>query len=188
MARPRPSATETADWARFTQEIRPLPGRARPLPPPPPAATPRATAPAPPPDPRRAAVPLAVGEAPGGLDRATWQRFRSGALAPARVLDLHAHTAQRAFLALGAFLAAAAADGQRCVEIVTGRGSGEAGGVLRREVPLWLNRAELRPLILAVAHPHPANPGALRVLLRRRRDQPSSTSVARHRYQAAKDR
>ncbi|MGC8475933.1 MAG: Smr/MutS family protein [Acetobacteraceae bacterium] len=188
MARSRPSATEAADWARFVQEIRPLPGRARPIPPPPPVRAETAPPAPPPPPPRQPSPPLAVGEAPGGLDRSSWQRFRSGALPAARVLDLHAHTAQRAFLALGAFLAAASAEGLRCVEIVTGRGSGETGGVLRREVPLWLNRAELRPLILAVAHPHPANPGALRVLLRRRRDQAASTSVARHRYQAAKDR
>jgi DNA-nicking Smr family endonuclease len=39
--------------------------------------------------------------------------------------------------------------------------------VLRRELPLWLNMSELRPLILAVTHPHAANDGAVRLLLRR---------------------
>ncbi|MDE2006632.1 MAG: Smr/MutS family protein, partial [Rhodospirillales bacterium] len=122
------------------------------------------------PAPRRAVLgALPVGAPPGGLDAATWQRFRSGRMAAARKLDLHAHTAQRAFQALRSFLHAAAADRVRCVEVITGRGSGEQGGVLRREVPLWLNLPELRPLVLAAAHPHPANQGALRLLLRRAR-------------------
>ncbi len=206
MPRERPTAADRADWARFAEDIRPLPGRPRPAPPPasmtaapvtaapvtaaPVAATPGADKiPAPRPAPRRTEAPVAVGTAPPGLDKASWRRFRSGALAPTRVLDLHAHTAQRAWQALRAFLTAAVADGLRCVEVVTGRGSGETGGVLKREVPHWLNGPELRPLVLAVAHPHPANPGSLRVLLRRTRaDQAGSTSVARHRYQAAKDR
>ena len=48
------------------------------------------------------------------------------------------------------------------VEVVTGQ-----GGVLRRELPLWLNLPELRGLVLAAAHPHATNPGAVRLLLRR---------------------
>ncbi len=34
------------------------------------------------------------------------------------------------------------------MEVVTGRGSGETGGAIRRELPLWLNQPEIRPLIL----------------------------------------
>ncbi len=84
-----------------------------------------------------------------------------------RRLDLHGHTAQRAFHALISFLRSAQAEHVRCVEIITGRGSPEGGGVLRREVPLWLDLPEVRPLVLAAAHPHPANPGSVRLLLRR---------------------
>jgi DNA-nicking Smr family endonuclease len=113
--------------------------------------------------------PLGVGDQPGGLDKASWHRFRSGRLAPERTLDLHGRTAQRAHTALQAFLHAAHADGVRCVEVVTGRGAGEAGGVLRRELPMWLNLPDLRPLVLAASYPHPANQGAVRLLLRRRR-------------------
>jgi DNA-nicking Smr family endonuclease len=80
-------------------------------------------------------------------------------------------TAQAAFHALTTFLHAAHADHVRCVEIVTGRGSGsgkgEGTGVLRREFPHWLNRPDIRPLVLGAAHPHAANPGAVRLLLRR---------------------
>lgn len=113
---------------------------------------------------------MQVGTAPAGLDRATWTRFRSGKLTPARTLDLHGRTAHRAHEALHAFLRAAHAEGLRCVEVVTGRGQRE-DGVLRRELPHWLNGAELRPLVLAASHPHPANPGSVRVLLRRVRER-----------------
>jgi DNA-nicking Smr family endonuclease len=112
---------------------------------------------------------VAIGAAPGGLDRATWQRFRSGRLPPARTLDLHGMSVQHAFMALSAFLHAAQADCIRCVEIVTGRGSARGTGVLRRELPHWMNRPDLRPLLLGAAYPHPSNPGAVRLLLRRRR-------------------
>ena len=84
-----------------------------------------------------------------------------------RTLDLHGRTAQRAFHALHGFLHAAHADHVRVVEVITGRGSGETGGVIRRELPLWLNLPALRPLVLAASHPHPANPGSVRLLLRR---------------------
>jgi DNA-nicking Smr family endonuclease len=112
-------------------------------------------------------APLTIGEAPGGVDRANWARFRSGKLAASRTLDLHGLTAQQAFHAVSGFLRAAHADGLRCVEIVTGRGNRGAGGVIRREFQEWLNRSDIRPLVLAAVHPHPANPGAVNVLLRR---------------------
>ncbi len=57
----------------------------------------------------------------------------------------------------------------RCVEVITGRGGGETGGVIRREFPLWLNLPEIRPLILGAAHPHALNQGSVRLILRRKR-------------------
>ncbi len=119
----------------------------------------------------RSTVPsyVSVGEQPAGLDKSTWARLRTGKLAPSRTLDLHGRTAQHAFHALQNFLLRAHADRVRCVEIITGRGSGENGGVIRRELPLWLNLPQLRPLVLAVVHPHAANVGAVRLLLRKPR-------------------
>lgn len=110
--------------------------------------------------------PLAIGAHPPGVDNATWTRFRTGKTPALRTLDLHGRTAQRAYVALHAFLNRAHADRVRCIEVITGRGAGE-GGVIRRELPLWLNLGELRPLVLAAAHPHAANPGSVRLLLRR---------------------
>lgn len=165
------SEAERRDWAAYARTVRPLPGQPALAFAEPPAPTPLSH-PAHPPVPRSAGAPppsLAIGNQPGGLDNASWNRFRGGRLAPQRTLDLHGRTAQRAFHALHAFLHAAQADRVRCVEVITGRGQGEGGGILRRELPMWLNLPALRPLVLAASHPHPANPGSVRLLLRRPR-------------------
>jgi DNA-nicking Smr family endonuclease len=166
MSIPRRTDLTEADralWASYTSRIRPLPGRhSPPLPTLPSVATRARSAPA-----RRAShipSPLAIGAQPGGVDSASWHRFRVGKLRASRTLDLHGHTAQRAFDALASFLRSAQAEGLRCVEVVTGQ-----GGILRHELPHWLNRPEFRSLILAAAHPHAANPGSVRLLLRRSR-------------------
>ena len=181
----RLTEADRAAWAGYTRHIAQRSAGAE-IPTPPAAATPtplpaktplraphRAATHA---APRPAATPLAVGTSPAGVDRATWQRFRTGKLAVSRELDLHGMTAQRAFQALTGFLRAAIADGVRCVEIVTGRGTtggnprgGEGTGVIRREFPVWLNRPDIRPFVLGAAHPHAANPGSVRLLLRRAR-------------------
>lgn len=172
--RPRPLTQHDRDeWAHYIRLVRALPGRQAPPPPPPAAAKPQpapATQPTPPaPRPRPGALPppLTTGHHPAGLDRATWSRFHGGKFPTARTLDLHGKTAQAAFHALERFLLAAHADQLRCVEVITGRGAGESGGVIRRELPLWLNLPRLRPLILATAHPHAQNTGSTRLLLRR---------------------
>lgn len=112
---------------------------------------------------------LAIGVAPGGLDRRRWDDLRRGRTRPERTLDLHGRRAEDAHAAVRAFVLAAQQEGLRCVAIVTGKGTGEAGGVLRRELPHWLNAPPLRGLILAIAHPHRANTGAVHLLLRRKR-------------------
>lgn len=171
--------SDRVEWARFASQVSPLPGVAVPVVPETPAAAvpgkgadagvavviaaPLAKSVA------RGAPPLVVGDSPGGVDRSTWARFRGGKLPAVRTLDLHGRTVQRAHGALEQFLHQAVADGVRCVEVITGRGSGEAGGVIRREFPLWLNQAPLRGLILGAAHPHALNPGSVRLLLRRSR-------------------
>jgi DNA-nicking Smr family endonuclease len=177
--------TDAAEWARYAQRITPLPGARSP----PvvvsanlsetsaraaPEVTQRGLRPA---TVTAQPSPLGVGGQPPGVDAASWQRFRRGQLASARKLDLHGMTAQQAFHALRAFLRTAQSDGLRCVEIVTGRGNGEYGGVLRREFALWLNLPDIRPMVLAAVHPHTssamhshmANPGSVRLLLRRPR-------------------
>jgi len=172
---------DAALWAAFASRIVPLPGR------PAVAAPTSPVAEGGPPEPRRAMEPvpavavrpspIGVGGQPPGVDTTTWQRFQRGRLGVTRKLDLHGMTAHHAFAALRSFLRAAHADRVRCVEIVTGRGTGEGGGVLRRELPLWLNLPDIRPMVLAAAHPlasnalhtHLTNAGSVRVLMRRPR-------------------
>ena len=172
---------EAALWQGFVSAtgVVPLrPGPAadppEPVPEPAPAAmpTPAAAAPRRRADAARPVPPnaeLAVGVAPAGLDRRRWDALRRGRLTPERTLDLHGRHAEEAHRAVTLFVTAAHAEGLRCIAIVTGKGSGETGGVLRRELPHWLNAPALRPLILALTHPHRANTGAVHILLRRRR-------------------
>jgi DNA-nicking Smr family endonuclease len=164
--RSRLTEADTALWAEYASGIRPLPGRKRLLSRQVGPGVARSVGHALAESRSGAQVlpPLAIGTHPGGVDNASWNRLRTGKLQTARVLDLHGYTAQRAYNALGAFLRAAQAEGVRCVEVITGQ-----GGVLRRELPLWLNLPEFRSLVLAAAHPHAANPGSVRLLLRRSR-------------------
>ena len=172
--RPSLSDSDKAIWALYARDVSPLPGVALPEPPATLPVAPRAPAdPVPihvsPRSTGQRVAALVVGSAPGGVDGGTWTRFRTGKLQAVRTLDLHGRTAQRAHAALDHFLLSAAAEGVRCVEVITGRGKGETGGVIRREFPMWLNQPHLRALILAAAHPHALNPGSVRLLLRRRR-------------------
>ena len=169
--RSRLTETDRAEWANYARSLKALPGRSLPDLPPPPAPI---AAAAPPPvlsmPPRRVKLGgLVINVQPPGVDNATWHRFRTGKIAASRTLDLHGRTAQRAFQSLAGLLRQAHADQFRCIEVITGRGTGETGGVLRRELPLWLNLPDLRPLVLAAAYPHAANTGSVRILLRRRR-------------------
>ena len=166
------SEHDRSAWAQYATQVRALPGvdvppAPEPLAPPSAPVTPAAVAVRL----RARPAPIDVGAHPAGVDGATWTRFRTGKLPAVRTLDLHGRTAQRAHMALHTFLRQAHAEGVRCVEVITGRGlnsrEGGEGGVIRRELPLWLNGPDLRPLVLAAAHPHPANPGSVRVLLRR---------------------
>jgi len=164
------SEHDRATWALYVRSVSPLAGVTVPEAPPEPALAPGSALPPMPSAPLpvvKRLSPLQIGNHPPGVDKATWNRFRAGKLLATRTLDLHGRTAQRAFFALQDFLGSAHAEKLRCVEVITGRGSGENGGVIRREFPLWLNQPELRPLVLAAAHPHAANPGSVRLLLRR---------------------
>lgn len=177
MGHPRRKALSRADlalWHAFTADIRPLFGHARP-------AAPTATDPAPealpskpaakpaPAAPQRALAPeIRVGEQPGGLDRKRWRSLRRGDAPSERTLDLHGRRVNDAHAALRAFLHDASLDGVRTVTIVTGKGPQPDGGILKRELPHWLNAADLRPLVLGAAHPHPTNTGAVNILLRKR--------------------
>ncbi|MAI49276.1 MAG: DNA mismatch repair protein MutS [Rhodospirillaceae bacterium] len=114
---------------------------------------------------------LKVGKAVD-LDRRTMDKLRKGRLRPEGRLDLHGMTANRALGALNEFLADAQKSGKRCVLVITGKGSmKEGGGVLRRELPLWLNTPGNRARVLGFVGSLPCDGGggAFYVLLKRRR-------------------
>ncbi len=98
--------------------------------------------------------------------------MKRGRLPVEATLDLHGHTQDEAHAALGAFLAAAEARALRCVLVITGKGLTKVtGGVLRNQVPRWLNEPANRARILAFdyAQPKHGGLGALYVLMRRKR-------------------
>ncbi|WP_346343920.1 Smr/MutS family protein [Gluconobacter albidus] len=112
---------------------------------------------------------LSVGVRAPGLDDTSWKRLSRGQMKVDARLDLHGYVVQEAFERLYDFMQRARVRNWRCVEVVTGLGSGETSGVIRRELPLWLQRGDLRSMVLAVVHPHAANHGSVRILLKTRR-------------------
>ena len=177
--RPRRGLTEVDKllWQAWTAHARvaPMPGKAlapppvaEPVPPPPMSPPAAITLPKPVPASPRRVPELQVGAPPPGIDGKRWKELRRGRTRPERTLDLHGRRAHDAHAVVRRFLHEAQADGLRCVAIVTGKGSTLEGGVLRRELPFWLNMADLRPLVLGAAHPHSSNPGAVHLLLRKR--------------------
>jgi DNA-nicking Smr family endonuclease len=89
-------------------------------------------------------------------------------------LDLHGMTQIRAHRALSGFLQRAHHDGLTFVLVITGKGKMGADserGVLRRQVPLWLNLPEFRTLVVGFeeAHIGHGGEGALYVRIRRSR-------------------
>ncbi len=167
-------------WRRVTEDTKPLPGR-RPPPredgPKPetpgltrkPRAAPAMPRPAEPPAPRR--PELAAG-ALADVDKRTADRLKRGKLEIEGRLDLHGMTEEAARRAVGGFLADSQDAGKRCVLIITGKGPGPEGGVLRQALPQWLNLPNNRARLVAFApaQPRHGGHGAVYLLLKRRRD------------------
>jgi DNA-nicking Smr family endonuclease len=132
------------------------------------AATHQVPAPAAPPPPQ----PELSHGSRAGVDRRRAERLSRGKLPIEATLDLHGLRQAEAHRRLEVFLAESQAAGKRCVLIVTGKGlHKEEGGVLRANVPRWLNEAPNRARVLSFdyAQQKHGGTGALYVLLRRRR-------------------
>jgi DNA-nicking Smr family endonuclease len=90
-------------------------------------------------------------------------------------LDLHGMTQTRAHRALSGFLQRAHDEGLTFVLVITGKGKttgpDSERGVLRRQVPQWLNLPEFRALVVGFeeAHIGHGGEGALYVRIRRMR-------------------
>jgi DNA-nicking Smr family endonuclease len=181
----RLTAEERALWRQVVRAVAPLrPPEQQAAPPAP--LSPVPPAPPPPPTPQRlpppsgAALPPSRGAAPFttrrldpdrpvDLDRRSWRKLRRGQYPIDARLDLHGLTQAEAHARLASFLASAAARGNRCVLVITGRGL-RHGGTLRSATPRWLDEPPLRGLVLSYAQAslQHGGEGALYVLLRRR--------------------
>jgi len=107
------------------------------------------------------------------LDRRAKQKLARGTQSIDARLDLHGRSQSQAHAALLRFLQRAQADGAKTVLVITGKGGGtdSVRGVLKRQVPLWLELPEFRGLVVgfgaaAIGH---GGDGALYVRLRRAR-------------------
>ena len=116
----------------------------------------------------------------GGIDKSTLKKFKREEFRVEAVLDLHGLTEDEAFARVDSFIPQSYALGRRCVMIITGKGIRvhpdedvfAVKGVLRKQVPQWLNMARVRAMILVYKHPSEkvGGNGALYILLRRNKE------------------
>lgn len=175
------SPDEVRIWQAVATSVTPLPGRVVPALPedvddisaaPPAAAAAPAPAlprPAPPPAPR--VLPALDHGTTPGLDKRSAERMKKGEMEIDGRLDLHGMTQDTAHAALVGFISRAYDSGRRCLLVITGKGYREGTGVLRANVPRWLNQSPCRERILGFSHARPQHggEGALYVLIKRRR-------------------
>lgn len=165
---------DLALWRQVAGSAKPLPGKeprkdkpAEPAAAPPPPPKPRAR----PAEPMPAPAELTPG-ARADVDKRTADRLKRGKLPIEARLDLHGMTQEEALTELAGFLARVQSAGKRCVLVITGKGAGREGGVLRRQLPQWLNQPDNRARIVAFssAQPRDGGHGAVYVLLKRLRE------------------
>ena len=105
------------------------------------------------------------------MDKKTGQRFKAGAMQIDARLDLHGYTLDKAFEVLKNFIHEQSRRNSRCLLLITGKGGMLGRGVLKAEMPVWMNSAEIRSLILSytTAQPKDGGDGAFYILLKRNR-------------------
>ena len=114
------------------------------------------------------------------LDRKTAERLRKGQIPIEARIDLHGHRQAEARPMLESFMHQSVQRGMRCVLVITGKGSADGrmrdpldsgSGVLKQNVPLWLEDPSMRNIVLKAveARPKDGGSGALYVYLRRKR-------------------
>lgn len=116
----------------------------------------------------------------GGIDNATLRKFKKEEFKIDAVLDLHGCKEDEAYRKVSDFVVKSYNRGLRCVIIVTGKGLRTyddddifaAHGVLRQQVPQWLEQPNMRAMILIYKHPSErlGGEGALYILLRRNKE------------------
>ncbi|WP_370295905.1 Smr/MutS family protein [Poseidonocella sp. HB161398] len=121
----------------------------------------------------------AIAKAPVKMDRKAFGRMKKGKLVPEARLDLHGLTQDQAHPALTRFISESYMRQMRLVLVITGKGKerDEPGpmpvprGVLKHQVPHWLNTGALKLMVLQISEAHlkHGGTGAYYVYLRRHR-------------------
>lgn len=120
-----------------------------------------------------------IGRRPVAMDRKSFTKMKRGKLGPEGRIDLHGMTVDQAHPALIRFLLKAHADHKRLVLVITGKGKSKPDtgpipvrhGVLKHQVPQWLQLPPLSQVVLQVSEAHISHggSGAYYVYLRRQR-------------------
>lgn len=120
-----------------------------------------------------------VGKQAVQMDKKAFGRMSKGKLSPEGRIDLHGMTLDQAHPALVGFVMRSYGEGKRLVLVITGKGKTKRDegpipvrrGVLKHQVPQWLQMAPLRSVVLQVreAHLKHGGSGAYYVYLRRTR-------------------
>lgn len=124
-----------------------------------------------------AATRISPPDQPLRMDRKAFARMKRGKSKPEARIDLHGMTVDRAHGALLSFLLRCHGEGKRLVLVITGKGKltqdtgpiPQPTGVLKRQVPIWLEQPPLNQIVLqtTTAHQRHGGSGALYVYLRR---------------------
>jgi DNA-nicking Smr family endonuclease len=110
------------------------------------------------------------------FDRRLKQRLARGTVPIDARIDLHGKTQSAAYAQLLSFLRRARAEGAKFVLVITGKGGtgrddGNERGVLKRQVPHWLELPEFRGYVVGFEHAHAGHGGAGALYVRIRRQK-----------------
>lgn len=105
------------------------------------------------------------------VDAALKKRFEKGELPIDGKIDLHGMTLAQAHHRFTQFIMGKIKDGARFVLVITGKGSGDGTGVIRKNLPHWCDDKNLKPHILQItsAQAKHGGSGASYILLRRQK-------------------
>lgn len=120
-----------------------------------------------------------VASQPVQMDRKAFGRMKKGKLYPEARIDLHGMTLSQAHPALIGFVMRSYGEGKRLVLVITGKGKSKQDdgpipvrhGVLKHQVPQWLQMMPLKPVVMQVSEAHlkHGGSGAYYIYLRRPR-------------------
>jgi DNA-nicking Smr family endonuclease len=106
-----------------------------------------------------------------GIDRNTDKKLKKGKMPIDSRLDLHGLTKVEAYETLKSFIERNYLEGKRNLLIVTGKGSREGTGIIKKSFPIWIQEQVIIQYVLQFypAQPKDGGDGAFYVLLRRKR-------------------